>query len=166
MNTYNLLGKKYNICYSGMHTLDMLRLEKKFLHWGHDITSENNPIEAGLRFAVSLKKNNNFIGRQSIEKIISQPLKKRLELFSLKDSKYPGKPLLMHDEPIFFNDKIIGYSTSSNYSFNYKKNIFLAYVDNNYSMNNDLKIEIAGKQYSIMHEPKSLYDPEGKILRN
>ena len=72
----------------------------------------------------------------------------------------------MHDEPIFFNDKIIGYSTSSNYSFNYKKNIFLAYVDNNYRMNNNLKIEIAGKQYGIKHEPKSLYDPEGKILRN
>jgi glycine cleavage system aminomethyltransferase T/glycine/D-amino acid oxidase-like deaminating enzyme len=160
------LGKKYNICYSGMHTLDILRLEKKFLHWGHDITSENNPIEAGLRFAVSLKKNQNFIGRQSIEKIISQPLKKSLELFSLKDFRYPGKPLLMHDEPIFFNDKIIGYSTSSNYSFNYKKNIFLAYVDNNYRMNNNLKIEIAGKQYGIKHEPKSLYDPEGKILRN
>ena len=61
--------------------MDMLRLEKKFLHWGHDITSENNPIEAGLRFAVSLKKSCDFIGRQSVEKIISQPLKKKLELF-------------------------------------------------------------------------------------
>ena len=39
-----------------MHALDILRLEKKFLHWGHDITSENNPLEAGLSFAVSFKK--------------------------------------------------------------------------------------------------------------
>ena len=31
-------------------------IEKKFLHWGHDITSENNPYEAGLSFAVNLKK--------------------------------------------------------------------------------------------------------------
>ena len=38
-----------------MHTLDILRLEKNF-SLGHDITSENNPIEAGLKFAVNLKK--------------------------------------------------------------------------------------------------------------
>ena len=57
--------------------MDILRLEKKFLHWGHDITSENNPIEAGLRFAVSLKKSYDFIGRKSVEKIISLDLKSR-----------------------------------------------------------------------------------------
>ena len=41
-----------------MHALDILRLEKKFLHWGHDITSENNPFEAGLTFALNFKKLN------------------------------------------------------------------------------------------------------------
>ena len=160
------LGKKYNLCYSGMHTLDMLRLEKKFLHWGHDITSETNPIEAGLRFAVNLKKKYNFIGRQSIEKIISKPLKRKLELFSLKKSKVPGKPLLLHDEPIFLNNKIIGYSTSSNYSFNYKKNIFLAYVKADLDTMKKLTIEIEGKKYELNHEKECLHDPSGEHLRN
>ena len=50
------LGKKYDLVYAGMHALDTLRLEKKFLHWGHDITSENNPFESGLSFAVNFKK--------------------------------------------------------------------------------------------------------------
>jgi glycine cleavage system aminomethyltransferase T/glycine/D-amino acid oxidase-like deaminating enzyme len=161
-----LLGKKYNLCYSGMHTLDMLRLEKKFLHWGHDITSENNPIEAGLKFAVNLKKPCDFIGRQSIEKIISQPLKKKLELFSLKDFKEPGKPLLLHDEPLFYKSEIIGYSTSSNYSFNYKKNIFLAYVKTSLDIINDLTIEVEGKKYQLKHEINCLHDPYGKTLRH
>jgi glycine cleavage system aminomethyltransferase T len=165
-NRIETLGKKYNLCYSGMHTLDMLRLEKKFLHWGHDITSENNPIEAGLRFAVNLKKSYAFIGRQSIEKIISQPLKKKLELFSLKNCKDPGKPLLMHDEPIFFKNKIIGYSTSSNYSFKYKKNIFLAYVETDPNIIRKLTIEIEGKKYELTHEPECLHDPKGRNLRN
>ena len=160
------LGKKYNLCYSGMHTMDMLRLEKKFLHWGHDITSENNPIEAGLRFAVSLKKPYDFIGRNSVEKIISQPLKRKLELFSLKKSKEPGKPLLMHDEPIFLKDKIIGYSTSSNSSFNYKKNIFLAYINADTDILKKLTIEIEGKKYLLNHEAECLHDPSGELLRN
>ena len=165
-NKIQALGKKHNLCYSGMHAMDMLRLEKKFLHWGHDITSENNPIEAGLRFAVSLKKSSNFIGRDSIEKIISKPLEKKLELFSLKRCKIPGKPLLMHDEPIFFNERIIGYSTSSNYSFYYKKNIFLAYVKADIDITKNLTIEIEGKKYSLNHEAECLHDPKGKSLRN
>ena len=44
-NKINKFGKKFNLTYAGMHALDILRLEKKFLHWGHDITSENNPFE-------------------------------------------------------------------------------------------------------------------------
>ena len=145
--------------------MDMLRLKKKFLHWGHDISSENNPIEASLRFAVSLKKDYDFIGRSAIEKIISKPLEKRLELFSLKKSIIPGKPLLMHDEPIFLNHKIVGYSTSSNYSFNYKKNIFLAYVKEDIDFNK-LTIEVEGKRYLLNHEVEGLHDPTGKMLRN
>ena len=164
-NKIQTLEKKYKLCYSGMHAMDMLRLEKKFLHWGHDITSANNPIESGLRFAVSLKKKYNFIGRSSIEKIIAKPLKKRIELFSLKKCIVPGKPLLMHDEPIFFKDKIVGYSTSSNYSFYYKKNIFLAYVKEDIDIKK-LTIEVEGKKYSLHHEEKCLHDPTGQQLRN
>ena len=128
-NKIHKLGLKNKLTYAGMHALDILRLEKKFLHWGHDITSENNPFEAGLSFAVNFKKDNDFIGRSKLEKIASNPLKKKLELFSLKNDSQPGKPLLLHDEPIFNENKIVGYTTSSNYSFYYKKNICMAYVD-------------------------------------
>ena len=160
------LGNKYNLCYSGMHALDILRLEKKFLHWGHDITSENNPIEAGLNFTVNLKKEKNFIGREAIEKIINKPLRKKLELFSLKNHKKPGAPLLMHDEPIFLKDKIVGYSTSSNYSFIYKKNIFLAYVKADIDLSERLFIEVEEKKYDIILEKNCLHDPKSLILRN
>ena len=67
-NKINKFGKKFNLTYAGMHALDILRLEKKFLHWGHDITSENNPFEAGLTFAVNFKKDTDFIGRKALEK--------------------------------------------------------------------------------------------------
>ena len=72
----------------------------------------------------------------------------------------------MHDEPIFFKDKIIGYSTSSNYSFNYKKNIFLAYVKADIDLTNNLNIEVEGRKYLLNHEADCLHDPTGKILRN
>ena len=159
------LGKKFNLGYSGMHTLDILRLEKKFLHWGHDITSENNPIEAGLSFAINLKKKENFIGRKIIEQSINKPTLKSLQLFSLKNSFEPGKPLLLHDEPIFYKNKIIGNTTSSNYSFYYKKNLSLGYVLSGLEVE-DLSVEVEGKKYPIKLESKPIHDPSSKLMRN
>jgi glycine cleavage system aminomethyltransferase T/glycine/D-amino acid oxidase-like deaminating enzyme len=161
---YNL-GKKFQLCYSGMHTLDILRLEKKFLHWGHDITPETNPIEAGLSFAVNLKKINNFIGRNAIEAIIKKPLKRQIDLFSLKEKFKPGEPLLLHDEPIYSKTKLVGNTTSSNYSFCYKKNICMAYVQNDVNKE-DLHIEVGGKKYLLKYENKPLHDPNSVLLKN
>jgi len=159
------LGKKYDLTYAGMHALDILRLEKKFLHWGHDITSENNPFEAGLTFAVNFKKDVNFIGRKALEAIKDKPIKKKLELFSLKNNFIPGKPLLLHDEPIFFKEKIIGYTTSSNYSFCYKKNICLGYVNEDIKGKKNLYLEVEGKKYPICLEREPLHDPHSLNLR-
>ena len=61
-------------------------------------------------------------------------------MMSLKDNK-PGSPLLLHDEPIFFNGKIIGRTTSGNYSFNFKKNIAFGYVSTDHKIDED-NIEI------------------------
>ena len=70
-------------------------------------------------------------------------------MFVLKDSK-PGSPLLLHDEPIYLNEKIIGKTTSANYSFNYKKNLVFGYI-NNYSndelIKNKIFIEVEKNKY-------------------
>jgi 4-methylaminobutanoate oxidase (formaldehyde-forming) len=165
-NKIKRLGKKYDLTYSGMHALDILRLEKKFLHWGHDITSENNPFESGLSFAVNFNKNENFIGREALEKIKDMPLKKKLNLFSLKKKFKPGNPLLLHDEPIYKNGKIAGYTTSSNYSFCYNKNIFLAYVDIEIEHDDNLFIEVEEKKYPIQIEKKAIHDPSSILMRS
>jgi len=148
-----------------MHALDILRLEKKFLHWGHDITSENNPFESGLSFAVNFKKNENFIGRKALEEIKDKPLTNRLELFSLKNEFKPGKPLLLHDEPILCDNQIIGYTTSSNFSFCYNKNICFAYVKGKID-NKKLFIEVEGKKYPLHLEENPLHDPTSKLMRS
>ena len=37
--------------------MDTMRMEKGYLHWGHDMSPEENQYEAGLKFAISFKKN-------------------------------------------------------------------------------------------------------------
>ena len=144
-------GKKFNLSNCGMHALDTMRMESGFLHWGHDISPEENQYQAGLAFTISYKKNINFIGKEALEIIKNKKIKKRFVMLTLKENK-PGKPLILHDEPIYFEEKIIGRTTSGNYSFNYKKNLAFGYIENNYLENNLLKgnlyIEIEKIKYS------------------
>ena len=73
-------------------------------------------------------------------------------MFTLKESE-SEKPLLLHDEPIYIDDKIIGRSTSGNYSFNFKKNLVFGYINNDFSneelQTKNLFIEVEKKKYPI-----------------
>ncbi|MDC3062978.1 FAD-dependent oxidoreductase, partial [Candidatus Pelagibacter sp.] len=71
-------GKNFNISNCGMHSLDTMRMESGFLHWGHDISPEENQFEAGLKFTISNTKNENFIGKEALQKIKNNKIKKRL----------------------------------------------------------------------------------------
>jgi len=77
---------------------------------------------------------------------------KQIMMFTLKDSK-PGEPLLLHEEPIYLEDKIIGRTTSGNYSFCFDKNLSFGYVNSGNSvdtlMDKNLFIEVEKKKYSV-----------------
>jgi len=128
---YDLLvneGKNFDLSHCGMHAMDIMRMESGFLHWGHDISPEENQYQAGLQFTISYKKNVNFIGKDALLKIKDKPLEKTMMMFTLKDSQ-PGEPLLLYEEPIYLDDKIIGRTTSGNYSFCFNKNLSFGYVN-------------------------------------
>ena len=148
-------GKNYNITNCGTHSLDIMRMESGFLHWGHDISPAENQYQAGLNFTISFKKNLDFIGRDSLLKAKDKKFSKRFVMLSLKEST-PGKPLLLHDEPIYLDNKIIGRTTSGNYSFNYNKNLSFGYIKTNLSnsdlTNKNLFIEVAKIKYPAVLE--------------
>ena len=152
-------GKNHKLSHCGMHAMDIMRMESGFLHWGHDISPEENQFQAGLNFAVSFKKNVNFIGKDALLKIKNQKQTKRLIALSVKNSK-PGNPLLLHFEPIYLENKIIGYTTSGNYSFNFNKNLSFGYIDaelsNEELLNKNLYIEVGKTKYPALLEIDSL----------
>ena len=87
-------------------------------------------------------------------------------MFTLTDSK-PGNPLLLHDEPIYLDDTIIGRTTSGNYSFNYNKNLSFGYI--NVNLTNDelskrkLYIEVEKKKYLVTLKKKPLKDKKVRL---
>ncbi len=166
---YNLIinkGKEFNLSHCGMFAMDTMRMEKGYLHWGHDISPEENQYEAGLSFAISYKKNVNFIGKDALLKIKKQKIKKKFVKLSLKNSK-PGFPLLLHDEPILLNGKIVGRTTSGNYSFNFKKNMAFGYVDIDQKLEEGIiEIEVEKNKYEAIIENKALHDPDNKVIKS
>ncbi len=145
-------GKYFDLSHCGMHAMDIMRMESGFLHWGHDISPEENQYQAGLSFTISYKKNVNFIGKDALLKIKDKPLEKRMMMFVLKDSR-PGEPLLLHEEPIYLDDKIIGRTTSGNYSFCFDKNLSFGYVNSGNTIDTlkdkNLFIEVEKIKYPI-----------------
>ena len=143
-------------------------MEKMYLHWGHDISPAENPFEAGLGFAARLEKEENFIGKQALLKIQKIPLKKQLVMLTINDSK-PGHPLLLHDEPIYCDGKIVGETTSGNYSFNYKKNMSLGYINIPNSkkeiQHKQFQIEVAKIKYNATLELNALHDPKNILIK-
>ena len=169
---YNLIvekGKEFDLSHCGMLSMDTMRMEKGYLHWGHDISPEENQYEAGLSFAISYKKNIDFIGKNAIEKIKNRKLTKQIVMLSLKESQ-PGLPLMLHDEPIYCDNQIVGRTTSCNYSFVYKKNMALGYI-NLCNPKKELAkkvffIEVEKKRYEAVLHENILHDPENKIMKS
>ena len=154
LDLYNIIisvGKNYHLSLCGLHAMDIMRMESGFLHWGHDISPQENQYQAGLSFAIS-KNKNNFIGREALKKISQSKPNKKFAMFSYIKAG-PGKPLNLHDEPIYLNDKIIGRTTSGNYSFNFKQNISFGYVNSGLTLKElkkeNLYIEIEKNKYPV-----------------
>ena len=104
-------GKPHGIRPVGYRALESLRLEKGYRAWGSDITPNDTPFEAGLGWAVKLRKNTDFLGRRALETINGAALTKRLAGFTVDDPDV----VLLGRETILRNGEPVGYLTSGGY---------------------------------------------------
>ena len=157
-------GEPFGLIHAGYHALDSLRIEKAYRHWGHDITDEDTPLEAGLGFAVKFDKPGGFIGRDALLRDKATGPAKRLLQFRLLD---PG-PLLYHNEPIWRDDTLVGHVTSGAYGHTLGGAIGLGYVDTAKAPDpavGDFRIEVAGQRIPAEVSSIPMYDPENKRIR-
>ena len=89
-------GASYGLRLAGYHAMNSLRIEKAYRHWGHDISPDETPLEAGLGFCVAWDKKGGFIGREALVRQRDEGIRQRLVQFVLEEAD----PLLYHDEPI------------------------------------------------------------------
>ncbi len=126
-------GKTHDIRPIGYRALESLRLEKGYRAWSSDITPNDTPFEAGLGWAVKLRKNIDFLGRRALEGLAGQPLKKRLMGFTVDDPSI----VLAGRETILRNGEPVGYLTSGGYGYTLGQNIGYGYVRNAEGVSDD-----------------------------
>ena len=164
-------GQDHTIMPCGLHTLDSCRIEKAFRHFGHDMSSEDHILEAGLGFAARIGKQSgrfgDFIGRDSVMKKKDEGLNARMMQFRLKEPM----PLLYHNEAVLRDGEIVSYLTSGNYGHHLGGAIGMGYVpchdgeDAASQLASSYEIDVAGERVSAEVSLKPMYDPAATRMK-
>jgi 4-methylaminobutanoate oxidase (formaldehyde-forming) len=166
-DTLNTAGEAFKLHHVGMHAMNSLRIEKAYRHWGHDITDEDTPVEAGLNFAVAYDKAGGFIGRDALLRQKDSGVQKRLVQFLLDDPQ----PLLYHNEPVYRNSEIVGYIASGMYGHTLGGAVGLGYVHNAdgvtpaFVREGSYEIEVAGQRIPASASLRPMYDPTSERIK-
>jgi 4-methylaminobutanoate oxidase (formaldehyde-forming) len=164
-------GAEFGLTPAGMHTMNNCRTEKAYRHWGHDMSDEETPIEAGLGFAIVWDKKGGFIGREALLKQKALPVHpKRMVCIALEDSS-TAAPMMYHEEPIYRNGVIVGSTTSGAWGHRVNLSLGMGYVSNDGGVTKDWldsgkwEVELAWKRYSAKVQLQSFYDPKGERIK-
>ena len=158
-------GQDVGLKLCGMHMMDSCRIEKAFRHFGHDITCEDNVIDAGLGFAVDLNKPD-FIGKGAVAERKESGPHNRMVQFLLEEPE----PLLFHNEPIVRDGEYVGYLSSGNYGHHLGGAVGLGYVPSKGEKPADVlasnyEIDVMGTKIKATASLKPMYDPRSERVK-
>ena len=146
----------------GHYALDGCRIEKGFAHWGHDLGPDLTPLEAGLGFAVDWSKR--FQGRERLLHQRENGLEKSLALLLAE-----GTPLLLHDEPVWEDDHVVGFTTSGGYGPRVGRHLAMAVIESpsngKAKAPRHVEIEVAGVRCPAVVQARPVFDPDRKRMK-
>jgi len=152
---------------AGYHAMNSLRMEKGYRHWGHDITDEDTPLEAGLGFAVAWSKPD-FIGRDALLRQREEGPQRVLVQIALDDRDR----LLYHNEPIWRDGVIVGRVTSGMFGHTVGKSLGMGYIENTngradaeFVRSGRYEVEVAGDRIAAEVATRPFYDPTGRRVK-
>lgn len=153
-------GQPHGVVAAGRGAFNSLRLEKGFRSWGTDMTTEHDPYESGLDFAVKADKAE-FVGKAALEGRSKETVSRRLRCITIDD----GKSIVLGKEPVFVSGQAQGYVTSAAFGYTVRKPIAYAYLPNAVSEGDAVEIEYFGRKIQATVAAEPLYDPSMSRLR-
>ncbi|MEM7429637.1 MAG: FAD-dependent oxidoreductase, partial [Pseudomonadota bacterium] len=140
-----------------------MRIEKRYLSFGHDLDSDVSPIEAGLDFAVHW--DSEFIGRDALMQRRDAGPAMRMASILLDDAE--AVPL--GNEPVYAGGEIIGQTTSAAFGYRVGRPVALAYLPAEFLAGAEgatVEVDIAREHFTGRVSLEPVFDPAGQRMRS
>jgi 4-methylaminobutanoate oxidase (formaldehyde-forming) len=166
-------GARFGLVHAGLKALASLRMEKAYRDYGHDIDNTDTVLEAGLGFAVDLKKPGGFVGKDAVlAQKAAGPLRRRLLQILVKDPE----PLMFHAEIVCRDGRPVGYVRAASYGHTLGGAVGLAMIDAGGGGGGEAldqkwidagrwEVDIAGRRYPAVASLRPLYDPTNERIK-
>jgi aminomethyltransferase len=150
------LGAEFGIEPCGLGARDTLRLEAGMPLYGHEITEDINPVEAGLMLGVRLKKPD-YPGRDALAKVKAAGPKRRIVGLTVEGRRIPRESY-----SIMAGDEKVGHVASGSWSPTFECAIATALIDSSVlDANQELEVDIRGKRATAKIVELPFYKKDG-----
>ena len=154
-------GTDFGLRHFGARALNSLRLEKSFGNWAREYRPVYTPAEAGLDRFVDVSKPD-FIGRAAVVSARGRTPHRRLVTLVVDAADADA----LGDEPVWHQDKVVGWVTSGGFGHCVNRSIALAYIAASLDGTADgFEVEILGQRRPAQRVAQPLYDPSGQRMR-
>ena len=144
-------GKPLGMLPCGLGARDTLRLECCLPLYGHELSTDITPLEAGLDWAVSLEKE--FVGVDALRKQKAAGVPRALAAL-----KMSGRQPARADTPVFHNGKKVGIVTSGTFGPTVGYAIALALIETPAAaVGTQLQCEVRGNKLDAVVVEKPFY---------
>jgi aminomethyltransferase len=145
-------GTEDGILPAGLAARNTLRLESGMSLYGHELSDEITPLEAGLGWITKLQKGD-FTGSDELAGQKEAGLKRKLVGFEMTD-----RGIARDDFDVYIDDEKVGYVTSGSPAPFLKKNIGLAFLPVEFAnIGQEIKIDVRGKHLAAIIVPTPFY---------
>jgi 4-methylaminobutanoate oxidase (formaldehyde-forming) len=159
-DTLMAAGAPNGLVNAGYRAIESCRLEKGYRAWGSDIGADHTPLESGLGWAVKLKTDISFKGREAMEAQAATGVRKMLAAFTVDPSV-----VLLGRETIYRDGERVGWLTSGGFGYTIDRSIGYGYVRHpdgvtaDFVRNGTYELEVATERVSAEVSLRPLYDP-------
>ena len=169
LTVYNALhaaGGPHGLRNAGYRAIETLRLEKGYRAWSAEIGPDHTPDEAGLGWAVKMKSNIPFKGRDAVQAQRENGVKKFMATFTCG-----GDVILSGRETIYRNGERCGWLSSAGYGHTLDKSIGMGFVrsediiDKDYVLSGDYELEVATQRVKAEVSLSPLFDPKMEKIK-
>ena len=146
-------GRPHEAIAAGRIAFNSLRIEKAYRLWGTDMTAEHHPAAAGVDFAVKMTKDD-FIGKTALQGAAAPQNVLRSIVFDDPTAVALGK------EPVFVDDRCVGYVTSAGYSPTVGRTIAYAWLPAHTEVGDGVTVDYRGSRFAATVHAEPVVDPE------